>query len=165
MTLFGVLTTAIWLSGIIFLPPFSPHPNVRAALKEVDPRIRNIAPGMNAPDDVIERNFNKAYNRDVAVSYSIILLGAVSGVCISVGMRIGYYGAFLLCLVQILIRVMHVIERYPDNIEAFRLFASHFPGLAAYDVIRVVFYVGSIAFISINTVTSARSSKGHLTTG
>lgn len=150
---FGILTVGIWLSGVIYLPPFSPYPNVKILLQEIDPRIRDISPGMNVPDNKIEMNFDKAYKKDIIVSYIIITLGVLSGVLIAFGFRAGLYAVLILCLVPLSFRTISIIDRYPHNIEAFRLFSAYFPGRAAHDVVSMAYYVGSIIFIIIKTMT------------
>jgi hypothetical protein len=163
---FGVLTVAFWLSRAVFpyrLPPLAPMPDfggIVAEVKSAAPWIQQKA-GLDAPADEIQRSLRSEYVTAIAMRWLQIALGAMSGVLIARRRRAGRWLAVALCAVLFAPFLFFQARLgWQGRFTPFwRVYAGFSPRLVVDDVAVLLFYAGTLAYLTRRRVGAQFSRR------
>ena len=154
--IFAVCTIFLWLSYLIYLPPFVPVPNVKEL---VDNSYQMYS--LNNPvvsKQTLEKKLLSSIYFAYAKAFIFILVGIISGILIYKQKRLGRILAIFLCLVMLAGRAFALFREYPNITE--RLYALYVFLLSQRplpiihrDIIAPIFFIFSIIFLFNRTVS------------
>jgi hypothetical protein len=153
---FGVLTLLFWLSRAVFpqpLPPLVSLPDfggLVAHAKSAAPWIQQQVGVDATPADELKRSLQREYVTAIAMRWIQIALGAMSGVLIARRRRVGRWLAVALCAV-LLAPFLFAQARlaWQGHFAAYwRVYAEHSPRLVIDGVAVLLFYVGTLAYLT-----------------
>jgi hypothetical protein len=162
----GVLTVVFWLSRAVFpqpLPPLASMPDFSglvAEAKSAAPWIQQQV-GLDSPADELERSLRREYVAAIAMTWLRIALGAASGVLIARRRRAGRWLALVLCAV-LLAPFLFTQARlgWQGRFTTFwRVYAEHSPRLVVDRVAVLLFYAGTLAYLTRRRVAAQFSTR------
>jgi hypothetical protein len=155
----------LWISFLIYLPPFVKSPNVKGLVEEGNQMYTLTHPGVSKQD--LEQKLNYSLLIGYAKSFAYILIGILSGVLLYKRKRIGKYIAIILCSLFFLGKLYAILSSYPNILERLKslyvIFISHRPLLVIHvDIVAPLFFIFTIVFL-LNKSVSKELTNFHTT--
>jgi len=162
LTIFGIATIVLWLSYVIYLPPFVAWPNVKGIAQEVwDSKLgQEIYQSQND----IENRFNRSLYVAYSKAYLMTILGVAAGFLILAKRKIGRYLALLLAILMIGSRIFAAVRCSGGITGWFKMIyvflLSRTPITVIHkDIITPLFFVFTIVFLSNSSVITRFTPK------
>jgi hypothetical protein len=158
LKIFGIGTIALWLSYVIYLPPFVAWPDVKGVAKEVWESRKLKQEAYQSQND-IENRFNKSLYIAYSKVYLMTILGVGAGFLILAKRKTGRYLALLLAIIMIGSRIFAALRHsqgitgWFKMIYGFLLFQTPITVIHK-DIIAPLFFIFTIMFSCNRLVTT-----------
>ena len=156
INIFSICTMLMWISFLIYLPPFVKSPNVKGLVEEGNQMYTLTHPGVSEQD--LEQKINHSLLIGYAKSFAYILIGILSGILLYKRKRIGKYIAIILCSLFFWGKLYAILSSYPNILERLKflyvIFLRHRPLLVMHaDIVAPLFYIFTIVFLLNKSVS------------
>jgi uncharacterized membrane protein HdeD (DUF308 family) len=166
LTAFGIATIIMWLSYLVYLPPFIARPNVQSLAEESWKAKEFIHEKYQSQQDM-ENKINRTLYVAYAKGYTMIILGILAGFLLIVRKQIGRYLAMILALIMMGGRIVAAVMNPRGIAEWFRMIYGyllvHKPIIIIHrDVIAPLFFIFTILFLlnkSVSRIFTAREQN------
>lgn len=163
---FGAVTVAFWLSRAMFphpIPPLAPAPDLDglvAKVKSAPAWIQEEA-GLGVPEEDLVASLRREVAITLAVRWLQIALGAASGVLIVRRRQVGRRLALGLCsvLLALLLVAQARLGLEGHLTTMWRVYAEHTPRMVVDGVATLLFYVGTLAYLTRPAVAARFTSR------
>ena len=146
----------LWLSFLIYLPPFTKSPNVKGLVEDSYQMINQLSPETSKQD--WEQKLNLSLFIIYAKFFTSIIIGTISGILIYKRKRIGKYIAIILCSLFIAGRLYSILSSYPNILERLKTlyvtFLTYNPLQVIHsDIVAPIFFIFTIVFLLNKSVS------------
>ena len=147
---FGICTVILWLSYVIYLPPFVQSPNIKGLINEGYEMYKSDHP--NVSKQQLEAKLFLSIFFSYAKAAIFIVTGVIAGLFIFRHKRIGRILALVLCIVMLGGRVFTLLMAYPNIIDRLKVIyvflLSHTPlAIIHKDIVAPIFFIISIVYL------------------
>ena len=162
LTIFGIGIIVLWLSYVIYFPPFVAWPDAKGLAKEVWES--KLSQEMYQSQNDIENRFNRSLYVAYSKAYLMTLLGVAAGVLILARRKAGRYLALLLAILMIGSRIFAAVRCSGGITGWFKMIyvflLSRTPITVIHkDIIDPLFFVFTIMFLSNRSVITHFAAK------